>query len=70
MNSVAGSVGIGWLAVRYRMKLLLAALYAVRALAIVTYQLTPKDARDHVPVLGRAGPDPARHRAADRRAGR
>ena len=40
--NVAGSIGIGWLAGRFRMKLLLAELYAVRALAIVAYLLAPK----------------------------
>ena len=40
--NIAGSIGIGWLAGRHRMKLLLAELYAVRALAIVVYLLAPK----------------------------
>ena len=40
--NIAASIGIGWLAGRPRMKLLLAELYAVRALAIVAYLLAPK----------------------------
>ncbi|HEY3849459.1 MAG TPA: MFS transporter [Steroidobacteraceae bacterium] len=42
--NVAGSVGIGWLGGRYRMKYLLALLYASRAAVVVCYLLMPKTA--------------------------
>jgi len=40
--NVAGSIGIGWLGGRIRMKLLLAALYATRVLLIGAYLAAPK----------------------------
>jgi MFS family permease len=42
--NVAGSIGIGWLGGRYRMKYLLALLYASRAAVVVCYLLMPKTA--------------------------
>ncbi len=39
--NVAGSLGIGWLGQRYRMKSLLALMYASRALLIVLYLASP-----------------------------
>jgi predicted MFS family arabinose efflux permease len=39
--NVAGSLGIGWLGQRYRMKSLLALMYASRALLIVLYLVSP-----------------------------
>jgi len=42
--NVAGSLGIGWLGGRYRMKYLLALLYASRAVVVVCYLLMPKTA--------------------------
>ena len=42
--NVAGSLGIGWLGGRYRMKHLLALLYASRAAVVVCYLLMPKTA--------------------------
>ncbi len=42
--NVAGSLGIGWLGGRYRMKYLLAFLYASRAAVVVCYLLMPKTA--------------------------
>ena len=44
MFNVAGSLGIGWLGGRYRMKYLLALLYASRAAVVVCYLLMPKTA--------------------------
>ncbi len=40
--NIAGSIGIGWLAGRYRMKTLLVELYIIRALLILTYVMAPK----------------------------
>jgi predicted MFS family arabinose efflux permease len=40
--NIAGSIGVGWLAGRFRMKVLLAELYAARTLIIVLYMLAPK----------------------------
>ena len=42
--NVVGSLGIGWLGQRHRMKLLLTAIYGTRALLIVVYLLMPKTA--------------------------
>ncbi len=42
--NVAGSLGIGWLGGRFRMKYLLALLYASRAAVVVCYLLMPKTA--------------------------
>jgi predicted MFS family arabinose efflux permease len=42
--NVVGSLGIGWLGGRYRMKYLLALLYASRAAVVVCYLLMPKTA--------------------------
>jgi MFS family permease len=42
--NVGGSLGIGWLGGRYRMKYLLALLYASRAVVVVCYLLMPKTA--------------------------
>jgi MFS family permease len=42
--NVGGSLGIGWLGGRYRMKYLLAMLYASRALVVICYLLMPKTA--------------------------
>jgi MFS family permease len=42
--NVAGSLGAGWLGQRYRMKNLLAVIYASRAVLIVIYLLMPKTA--------------------------
>jgi MFS family permease len=42
--NVGGSLGIGWLGGRYRMKYLLALLYASRAAVVVCYLLMPKTA--------------------------
>jgi MFS family permease len=42
--NVAGSLGAGWLGQRYRMKNLLALIYASRAVLIVIYLLMPKTA--------------------------
>ena len=39
--NIAGSLGAGWLGGRYRMKYLLAAMYASRALLIAIYLLSP-----------------------------
>ena len=40
--NIAGSIGIGWLSARFRMKTLLAQLYTTRAVIIVAYLLAPK----------------------------
>jgi MFS family permease len=40
--NIGGSIGIGWLGERYRMKLLLAILYSIRAASIGLYLLAPK----------------------------
>lgn len=40
--NIAGSIGAGWLGGRFRMKTLLAELYAVRALLILAYLASPK----------------------------
>lgn len=40
--NIAGSIGAGWLGGRYRMKTLLAELYAVRAVLILGYLAAPK----------------------------
>jgi len=40
--NIAGSILIGWLAGRYRMKILLAELYAIRAAVILIYRFAPK----------------------------
>ena len=40
--NIAGSVSIGWLGGRYRLKVLLAELYVVRAISIVAYLAAPK----------------------------
>jgi MFS family permease len=42
--NVAGSLGAGWLGQRYRMKHLLALIYASRAVLVVIYLLMPKTA--------------------------
>jgi MFS family permease len=42
--NVGGSLGIGWLGGRYRMKYLLALLYASRAAVVICYLLMPKTA--------------------------
>jgi predicted MFS family arabinose efflux permease len=42
--NVAGSLGVGWLGGRYRMKYLLALLYASRAAVVACYLLMPKTA--------------------------
>lgn len=42
--NVAGSLGIGWLGGRYRMKYLLALLYASRAAVVICYLVMPKTA--------------------------
>lgn len=42
--NVAGSLGAGWLGQRYRMKYLLAAIYASRAAIVAIYVLMPKTA--------------------------
>jgi MFS family permease len=42
--NIAGSLAAGALAARYRMKSLLAVIYAVRALAIIAYLMLPKTA--------------------------
>ncbi|MGA1296789.1 MAG: MFS transporter, partial [Burkholderiaceae bacterium] len=40
--NIAGSLLIGWMATRWRMRVLLAGLYASRAMAIGLYLLAPK----------------------------
>ena len=40
--NIAGSLSIGWLGQRYRMKMLLALMYASRAVLILLYLLAPK----------------------------
>ena len=40
--NIVGSIGIGWLAAWYRMKMLLVALYGARAAAVGGYLLAPK----------------------------
>lgn len=40
--NIAGSIGVGALASRYRMKSLLAAIYATRAVAVLAYLAAPK----------------------------
>ena len=40
--NIAGSLGIGWAAGRWRLKSMLALLYAVRALAVLAFLLAPK----------------------------
>ena len=40
--NIAGSIGVGWLGGRYRMKLLLAILYTMRAISIALYLVAPK----------------------------
>ncbi len=40
--NIAGSLTVGWLGQRYRMKMLLALMYASRAVLIVLYLLAPK----------------------------
>lgn len=42
--NVVGSIGAGWLGQRYRMKSLLAAIYASRALIVALYLVMPKTA--------------------------
>ena len=42
--NVAGSLGVGWLGQRYRMKYLLASIYASRAAIIAVYIVMPKTA--------------------------
>ncbi len=40
--NIAGSISVGWLGGRYRMKLLLTELYGIRAVLILAYMLAPK----------------------------
>lgn len=40
--NIVGSLGIGWAVSRYRMKLLLSGLYAVRGLAVLLFMMAPK----------------------------
>ena len=40
--NIGGSIAVGWLGGRFRMKLLLAELYAIRAVLIIAYLLAPK----------------------------
>lgn len=42
--NIAGSLGIGWLAGKYRMKLLLFVVYGLRALAVACFLVSPKTA--------------------------
>jgi predicted MFS family arabinose efflux permease len=42
--NVAGSLGAGWLGQRFRMKYLLAWIYAIRALIVIAFLLMPKTA--------------------------
>ncbi|MBI4294046.1 MAG: MFS transporter [Betaproteobacteria bacterium] len=44
LANIAGSLGTGWLAQRYRMKMLLVLIYGMRAAAIVCYLMLPKTA--------------------------
>jgi len=44
LANIAGSLGTGWLAQRYRMKMLLVLVYGIRALAIVIFLMSPKSA--------------------------
>jgi len=44
LANVAGSLGVGWLGTRYRLKHLLSAVYAIRALAILLFMMAPKSA--------------------------
>jgi len=53
--NVAGSISVGWLGGRYRMKNLLALLYASRAVIIVCYLLMPKTALNVYLVSGALG---------------
>lgn len=53
--NVAGSLTAGWLGQRYRMKNLLALLYASRALIVVCYLLMPKTALNVYLVAGALG---------------
>jgi MFS family permease len=53
--NVAGSLSAGWLGQRYRMKNLLALLYASRALIVVCYLLMPKTAFNVYLVAGALG---------------
>ena len=42
--NIAGSLGVGWLAQKYRMKMLLFWVYAMRAVAVACFLLAPKTA--------------------------
>jgi predicted MFS family arabinose efflux permease len=53
--NIAGSLSIGWLGQRYRMKYLLAAVYASRALIVLIYVLMPKTALNVFLVAGALG---------------
>lgn len=44
LANIAGSLGTGWLAQRYRMKMLLVLIYGMRAAAIIGYLMLPKTA--------------------------
>jgi predicted MFS family arabinose efflux permease len=44
LANIAGSLGTGWLAQRYRMKMLLVWIYGLRAAAIICYLMLPKTA--------------------------
>ncbi len=44
LANIAGSLSVGWLGGRYRMKWLLFWLYAFRALSVIAYLLAPKTA--------------------------
>ncbi len=44
LANIAGSLGIGWLAQRHRMKMLLVLVYGMRAVAIAVFLASPKSA--------------------------
>jgi predicted MFS family arabinose efflux permease len=42
LANIAGSLGVGWLAQKYRMKMLLVWVYGIRAVAIALYLVAPR----------------------------
>jgi len=53
--NIAGSLSVGWLGQRYRMKYLLATVYASRAVIVLIYVLMPKTAFNVFMVAGALG---------------
>jgi len=44
LTNIGGSLGVGWLAQKHRMKMLLFGVYGIRAVAIVLYLMAPRTA--------------------------